>query len=152
MCPNLRSICVKTHAKSQLPLETQPASAALTQHIVRRIQALPSQDQSYRFFFFPFHPICHLRPSFSLLPCRNSDPGQIAGASPPLPPTVRALHFYPAKISALSSLVGSLRIVLTHARRCQQLVLFLFLEINSESHHGVIRTHGPTLVAFEGYH
>ena len=44
--------------------------------------------------------------------------------------TVRALHFYREKISALSSLVDSRRIVLTHAtninRRFQQLILFLF--------------------------
>ena len=43
--------------------------------------------------------------------------GHIAGSSAPLPPTVRALHFYREKISALSSLVDSRRIVLTHARR-----------------------------------
>ena len=34
--------------------------------------------------------------------------------------------FYLEKISALSSLVDSRRIVLTHARRSQQLILFLF--------------------------
>ena len=37
--------------------------------------------------------------------------GHIAGSSPPLPTTVRALHFYREKISALSSLVDSRRIV-----------------------------------------
>ena len=36
----------------------------------------------------------------------------MAGSSPPLPTTVRALHFYREKISALSSLVDSRRIVL----------------------------------------
>ena len=79
--------------------------------------------------------------------------GHIAGSSSPLPPTVRVLHFYREKISALSSLVDSRRIVLTHARRSQRLLLFiLFLQINSKSRHGGIRTHGPALVAFEGYH
>ena len=52
--------------------------------------------------------------------------GHIAGSSAPLPTTLRALHFYREKISALSSLVDSRRIVLTHARRSQQLILFFF--------------------------
>ena len=60
---------------------------------------------------------------FSLHPSRNSDPGSHgAGSSPPLPTTVRALHFYRDKISANSSLVGSRRIVPTHARHFQQLL------------------------------
>ena len=41
--------------------------------------------------------------------------GHIAGSSPPLPTTVRALHFFREKTSALSSLVDSRRIVPTHA-------------------------------------
>ena len=53
--------------------------------------------------------------------------GHIAGSSPPLPTTVRALNFYREEISALSSLVYTRRIVLTHARRSQQLILlFIF--------------------------
>ena len=90
---------------------------------------------------------------FSLPPInsRNSDPGSHSRLFS-LPTTVRALHFYREKISALFSLVDSRRIVLTHARRSQQLILFLFFQINSKSRHGGIRTHGPTLVAFEGYH
>ena len=36
---------------------------------------------------------------------------------------VRALHLYREKISALSSLVDLLRIVLTHGKRPQQLIL-----------------------------
>ena len=55
--------------------------------------------------------------------------GHIAGSSPsPRHPrgTVRALYFYREKDSALSSLVDSRRIVLTHARRPQQLILVLF--------------------------
>ena len=87
---------------------------------------------------------------FSLPPGRNSDPG---GSSPPLPTAVRALHFYREKISALPSLVDSRRIVLTHARRSQQLILsFFFIQTKSKSRYGGIRTHGPALVSFEGYH
>ena len=99
----------------------------------------------YFLFFIFFDPIYYLRPSTQIR-------GHIAGSFPPLSTTDRALHFYREKISALSSLVDSRRIVLTHARRSQQLILFLFLQINSKSRHGGIRTHGPTLVAFEGYH
>ena len=51
--------------------------------------------------------------------------GHIAGSSPHRT-MVRALHFYRDKISALSSLVDSRRIVLTHARRSQQLTLFFY--------------------------
>ena len=103
------------------------------------------------FFFFPSHLLSPPFYSLSLLVVTQIR-GHIAGSSPPLPTTVRALHFYREKISALSSLVDSRRIVLTHARRSQQLILFFFSQINSKSRHGGIRTHGPTLVAFEGYH
>ena len=75
------------------------------------------------FFSIPFiiSPFC-----FSLPPSRNSDPGSHSRLLSPLPTTVRALHFYRENISALSSLVDSRRIVLTHARRPQQLILVLF--------------------------
>ena len=53
---------------------------------------------------------------FSLPPSRNSDPGSHSSLFPPLPTTVRALHCCREKISALSSLVDSRRIVPTHAR------------------------------------
>ena len=63
-----------------------------------------------------FHPIYYLRPSIlSLLIVVTQIRGHIAGSSPPLPTTVRALHFYREKISALSFVVDSRRIVLTHA-------------------------------------
>ena len=89
---------------------------------------------------------------------RNPDPGPHSRLFSPLPATVRALHFYREKISALSSLVDSRRIVPTHAinRLSQQLILFfmywyfVFLLINSKFHHDGIRTPGPTLVAIEG--
>ena len=65
----------------------------------------------FSFFFFPSHLLSSPLHCLSLLqPCsRNSDPGSHG--------RVRALHFYREKISALSSLVDSRRIVLTHARR-----------------------------------
>ena len=70
----------------------------------------------YLFFFFFFHPVYSRRPSFSLplLYSRNSDPGgHIAGSSPPLLTTVRALHFFREKIPALCSVVDSRRSALT---------------------------------------
>ena len=95
-------------------------------------QVLPS-------FFFSSHllssPFYHL----SLLVVTQIR-GRIAGSSLPIPTTVRALHFFREKISAISCPVDSRRIVLTHARRSQQLILFLFLQINSKSRHGGIRT------------
>ena len=63
----------------------------------------------------------------------------IAGSSPPLPTTVRALHFYCEKISALYSLVDSRRIKPTPARRSQHLILIytgICFQVNSKSHHG----------------
>ena len=65
----------------------------------------------FSFFSLFFHPI-HLRPSFSLsLLVVTQIRGHIAGSSPPLPTTVRALH-YRENISALSCLVDSRRIEL----------------------------------------
>ena len=74
------------------------------------------------------HPIYYLGPSFSLPPSRTSDPGSHSRLFPPPrhPTTVRVLHFYREKKSALSSLVDSRRIVPTHARRSQQLVHLYF--------------------------
>ena len=105
------------------------------------------------FFFFSFHPTYYLRPYIISLLVVTQIRGSRSRLFSPLSSTVRALHFYREKISALSSLVDSRRVVLTHARRTQQLILFLlFLHIYSKSRHGGIRTHGSTLVAFEGYH
>ena len=96
-----------------------------------------------------FHPIYYLRPSFSLsLLDVTQIRGHIAGSSPHLPTTVRALNFYRGKTSALSSLVDSRRIVLTHSinRRPQHwMPFFIFFASEFKSHHGGIRTHGPTL-------
>ena len=65
--------------------------------------------------FFPSHLLSSPFYLLSLLVVTQIR-GHIAGSFPPLPTTVRALHFYREKISALSSLVDSRRIVLTHAR------------------------------------
>ena len=76
--------------------------------------------------FFPSNLLSS--PFFSLPPSRTSGPGlHNIRLFPPLPATVRALHFYREKISAISSLVDSRR-MLTHAinRRSQQLILVLF--------------------------
>ena len=70
--------------------------------------------------------VSHLRPSILSILVVTQIRGHIAGYFPPLPRTIRALHFYREKISALSSLVDSRGIVLTHARRSQQLILFYF--------------------------
>ena len=77
------------------------------------------------FSFFPSHLLSSPFYYLSLLVVTQIR-GHIADSSPPLPTTVRALHFYPEEISALSSLVNSRRIVRTHARRSQQLILFFF--------------------------
>ena len=53
------------------------------------------------FFFFFFNSFYYRRPSFSLPPSRNSDPGSHSRLFSPIPTTVRALHFYPEEISAL---------------------------------------------------
>ena len=93
---------------------------------------------------------------FFLSPSRNSDPGSHSRLFSPLPTTVRALHFYRENISALSPLVDSRRIVLTHARRSQQLGLFLFMQMSLRSHHGGIRTPVSTILivvgSTRGYH
>ena len=81
------------------------------------------------FFFLLFFP-SHLLSSPFLVVTQIR--GHIAGSSPPLPTTVRALHFYRENISALSSLVDSRRIVLTDARRSQQLILFFIFATKFE--------------------
>ena len=122
-------------------------------------RSLPPKAERNAFVNF-FHPVCFkvalpfsLSPSYSTVAVTQI-PGYVAGSSPSLPATVLVLHFYRENILALSSFVDLRRTVLTHARRFQQLLLirFVFLQICSKSHDGGIRTHGPTLVAFEGYH
>ena len=79
--------------------------------------------------------------------------GHIAGSSPPYPLRFVPNIFFCDEISALSSLVDSRRIVLTHARPSQQLIHLKkksFFANKSKSHHGGIRARWQTLVAFEG--
>ena len=102
-------------------------------------------------FFFPSHLLSSPFFSLSLLVVTQIR-GHIAGSSPPLPTTVRALHFYREKISALSSLVDSRRIVLTHARRSQQLIFFVVVANEFKISPRRDSNHGSTLAAFEGYH
>ena len=64
---------------------------------------------SFFYFLFPSHLLSS--PFYSLPPSRNSDPGSHSRLFSPLPTTVRALHFYREKISALSSLVDSRRLL-----------------------------------------
>ena len=62
------------------------------------------------FFFLLLHPMYYLRPSILSLLVVTQIRGHIAGSFPPLPTTVRALHFYRERISPLSCLVDSRRI------------------------------------------
>ena len=100
------------------------------QQTVRNFEISTSEDDRLFFsFFFVFHPVYCLRPSILSLLVVTQIRGHIAGSSPPLPTTVRAL---PTTVRALdfflflrdfsSSLVDSRRVVLTHARRSQQFV------------------------------
>ena len=132
-----------------IPTWIESSNTAVCSLFMWRTHTVP---ESVRVFLFFFHPIYYLPPSILSLLVVTQIRGHIAGSSPFLPTTVRALHFYREKLSALSSLVDSRQIVLTHARRAQQLILFLFLQIESKSCQGGIRTHGLTLSAFEGYH
>ena len=97
-----------------------------------------------------FYPIYYLRPS-TLSPyayySRNSDPGSHSRLFSPPTHYGSCLGFL-SRGDFSSFLVDSRRFVLTHARRSQQLILFssfffFFLQINSKSRHGGIRTHGP---------
>ena len=147
------------HNKHRVPGSTRTAwvsydvglNAYFEHRAITAIGWLSPAGDFFYCYYFPSHLLSS--PFFLYLPpSRNSDPGSHSRLFSPLPTTVRALHFYREKISAVFSLVDSRRTVLTHARRSQQLILSLLLQINSKSHHGGIRTHGPTLVAFEGYH
>ena len=80
-------------------------------HYISRQRKLETINTIFFFLsFFPFHLLSSPFYSLSLLVVAQIR-GHITGSSPPLPTTVRALHFYREKISALSSLVDSRRIV-----------------------------------------
>ena len=99
-----------------------------SERITFHLQAFAPCFESF-FFFCPSHLLSSPFYSLSLLLILivvTQIRGHIAGSSPPLPATVRALHFYREEVSAVPSLVDSRRIVLTHARPSQQLILFFF--------------------------
>ena len=76
-------------------------------------------------FFFPSHLFALL---FSLPPSRDSDPGSRRSRlfSPLSARLVPFISIAREKSFSLSSLVDSRLFVLTHARRSQQLILFIF--------------------------
>ena len=76
-----------------------------TQSIV--VVRLPLIRYTFLFSSIPLIIFASLRSSRSLcLLVVSHIRGHISGSSPPLPTTVRALHFYRENISALSSLVS----------------------------------------------
>ena len=98
-------------------------------HLLSKVSSYPvcyGDFFSFLFFFFSIPFIIFALCFFLSLLVVTQSRGHIAGSFPPLPTTVRALHFYREKISALSSLVDSRRIVLTYARRSHQLILFFY--------------------------
>ena len=104
----------------------------------------------YSFFFFPITFIV-LSLLFSLPPSRKSDRGSYSRLISP------RTHYgsCPAFLSRddFSSFLPRRRASnCAHPREALSAVApFFFLQINSKSCHGGIRTHRPTLVAFEGY-
>ena len=83
------------------------------------------------------------------LPPSRQIRGRIAGSSPP-----SALWFVPCIFIARRFqlfLPSSTRVELRLPTLGAE-TFFFTLQINSKSRHGGIRTHGPTLAAFEGFH
>ena len=95
--------------------------------ITQKYSVVYSHTRFLFFFYFPSHLLCS--PFYSLPPSRNSDPGSHNRLFSPPTHYGSCLAYlvfcFREKISALSSLVDSRRIVLNHARRPQQLILFL---------------------------
>ena len=109
------------------------------------------RSRDYFILLFPILFIDLLSSPFFLPPSRNSDSGSHSRLSSPLPTTARVLHFYREKSSTLSFRVDLRRIAPTLSIKALLTVdLFYFLQINSRSHHGGIRTPGRTLAIFEG--
>ena len=123
-----------------------PKSSGMDPKKALNNSAVINMAEYYNIMYLFFIPFILFALLFSLfLQVVTQIRGHTAGSSPPLPTTVRALHFHHDEISAVSSLVDSRRIVLTHAGRSQQLISF-FMQINAKSHHGRIRTHGSILL------
>ena len=92
--------------------------------------------KAFVFLFFFATTLIMFALLFPLPLTRNSNPGSHSRLFFPSPlRTVRALHFYREKISALSPLVDSRRIVSTHARRSQHFDAFfsIFANVLSKS-------------------
>ena len=87
----------------------QPYTHATHHRIPVHLHLSGQMSFSSFFSFSPFHLLSSPFFSLSLLVVTQIR-GHTTGASPPLPTTVRALHFYRDKISAFSSLVDSRRI------------------------------------------
>ena len=130
---------------------------ALNDSSARYLIFLRSAVSHIHMHFISFVIFVHIFIFFSLPRSRNSDAGSYSRLFPPSPDTVRALHFSRGKISALSSLVDSRQIVPSHARRSQQLILFLFLANKfkiSPPRDSKSRTNATIILmeAFGGYH
>ena len=93
-------------------------------------------------FSFPFIMFALL---FSLRPSRNSDPWSHSEALLPPLRNGSCLAFLSQEISALCSLVDSLRIEPTLATRLA-VATFFFLQIDTKAHPSGIRAPGSTLV------
>ena len=144
-------------------IHTAPTKERTPLRVLRQTHGAGRENEKrppcLHFFFFPIR--CTVSALFfCLLPSRTSDPGSHTGSRlfSPLPTTglVRAFlpslsreHLSPFFLRRLASncayplpTLGTLRISSS----------FFFLQINSKSHHGGNRTHGPTLliVALEG--
>ena len=97
-----------------------------------------ANQQCFVHIYYPIlfsHHIHDMDPSFSLsLLVVTQIRGHIAGSSPPLPTTVRALHSYRDNSSALPSSIR-LDLCLPTLGALSSCFYFLFLHINSKSHH-----------------
>ena len=108
------------------------------------------------FFFLFFHPIYYVRPSILSLLVVTQIRGHITGSSPPLPTAVRDLHtwyfVFARRFQLFLPSSTRVELCLPTLGPLSRYPFFFFLQINSKYRHGGIRTHGPTLVAFEGHH
>ena len=149
--PGISGICGFSHSDDTGSGETCPVNFACHEKTCQVFFVF-----CFLFFVFVFVFIFYLPPPiyylrlfffFSIPPSRNSDPGSHRRLFFPPLHYGSCLVIFVARIFQLF-LPSSTprRIVLTHARRSQQLMLLFFLQINSKSHHGGIRTHGPTLL------
>ena len=102
-------------------LEWKITSGGKTTHI---------QNIYTRIYVFLSHLLSSFPFSLPAINSRNSDPGSLSRLFPPLPATVRALHFYREKISAISSLDDSRRIEPSPRYKLSAVDPFYFLRNN----------------------